>query len=986
MKKLLIWIIILTLVLNQALPGFLQNNVVYAGEAASGGGGLPERYDARELGLISPVKDQRNSNACWAHAAMSSVETAFKKAGLGTDFYDFSEGHLATNSSPLTDLQSGSTGYDAINYFSRLDGPVQDGRFKEDSPFYEFSIFRAGKNTTFSGIPLLRDVNKKQHMKFVGDMIVIKNKPEEIKRYIMEYGSVMSSYYQETDRLFGPVMTETVGHKSKVENAYHAVKKSRANHAVILVGWDDNIEIKEQLFSKKTVKGAYLVKNSWGTQLRGMDGYYWMSYSSFASDKNYVFTNVADRKENANVYMYDTYGTSSLSGVAVDNPQNIFLNIFARKTQNPEKVTDIPVSLYQVGEQEVDYKVYLGQSNDENREWINDESNFTLVSTDKSINRNGFYTIALRDEYILNQKYFAVKLVINRNGEETPTIGNGKEVNDYQHRSSYIYSSTSGKFVLKDSYNLSLRAITEEIVPTVEKVEITPAAAKIQKGEALPFTVAVIGQNNPSPEVLWAVKNNTDAKTVISPQGVLTLGADETAEKLTIVAKSAVDESKTAEASVDVIHYYAITIKVQGQGSAAANKQLAASGEAISLSYEPAEGYYFKGWQAADLEIANDSFAMPNKAVEITAVFGKMTALIELKPAAPIDSSAEEKAKQEQLQKEQEEKAKQEQLKKAQEEKTKQEQLKKEQEEKAKQEQLQREQEEKAEQEQSQKEQEEKVKQEQQKQEPEEKAEQEEPQKQPEEAEREQLAPALQPYVFPDLPEAEDTAQAAEIKADSSVAAQAETEMAVGKENSPEMAEAAKQQILASYADIAEDSPYIDAIQFVVSHHLMQGTGERTFSPAAKASRATVVQVLYHLINAPQVQAENSFADVKSGSWYEKPVVWAMQNRIAAGVEKNKFAPQQSITIEQLVMILHNFTKLRSGKPSPKMPTPQNANAFELQSYVDEKSLSPWAVNAIKWAVQNQILLTENGLLDPKAEISRGELAMILQKYEMLGK
>ena len=257
MKKLLIWIIILTLVLNQALPGFLQNNVVYAGEAASGGGGLPERYDARELGLISPVKDQRNSNACWAHAAMSSVETAFKKAGLGTDFYDFSEGHLATNSSPLTDLQSGSTGYDAINYFSRLDGPVQDGRFKEDSPFYEFSIFRAGKNTTFSGIPLLRDVNKKQHMKFVGDMIVIKNKPEEIKRYIMEYGSVMSSYYQETDRLFGPVMTETVGHKSKVENAYHAVKKSRANHAVILVGWDDNIEIKEQLFSKKTVKGAY---------------------------------------------------------------------------------------------------------------------------------------------------------------------------------------------------------------------------------------------------------------------------------------------------------------------------------------------------------------------------------------------------------------------------------------------------------------------------------------------------------------------------------------------------------------------------------------------------------------------------------------------------------------------------------------------------------------------------------------------------------
>ena len=915
MKKLLALMIVFTLVLNQGLPGFWQNNFVYAGEAASGGGGLPERYDARELGLVSPVKDQRNSNACWAHAAMSSVETAFKKAGLGTDFYDFSEGHLATNSSPLTDLQSGSTGYDAINYFSRLDGPVKDGKFREDSPFYEFSISRAGKKTTFSGIPLLRDVNKKYHMKFVGDMIVIKNNVEEMKRYIMEYGSVMSSYYQETDRLFGPVMSETVENKSRVENAYHATQPRRANHAVILVGWDDNIEIKESLYSNKKVKGAYLVKNSWGTKLRGMDGYYWISYSSFASDKNYVFTNVADRKENANVYMYDTYGTGSLSGVPVDNPQNIFLNVFARKTQNPEKVTDIPVSLYQVGEQEVDYKVYIGQSNNENREWINDENNFTLVSTDKSINRNGFYTIALLEEYILNQKYFAVKLVINRNGGETPTIGNGKEVNDHQHRSSYIYSSADGKFVRKDSYNLSLRAITEEIVPTVEKVEILPAAKNIQKGEAIQFAAAVTGKNNPSPEVLWEVKNNTDAKTVISSQGVLTVGEDEMAEKLTVVAKSVLDERKTAEVSINVMQDYVITVKIQGQGTAAASKQRAASGEAISLSYEAEAGHYFKAWQAEDLEITNHSFVMPKKDVEITAVFGKETGLIELTPADPIEEPSEETEPQEgqteeQKQKEQEEKAK------------------------------------------------------------------------PEQPQQEQSTAVLQPYVAPDSSESEDSGQAAEIKADSSLTAQAE--VAAGKEKTAEIAEeAAKQQLMESYDDIAKDSPYIAAIQFVLSHHLMQGTGQRTFSPAAKTSRAAVVQVLYNFMKTPQVQSENSFADVEPSSWYEKSVLWAMQNGIVAGVEKNKFAPQQSITMEQLIMILHNFTKFRLAETDPKAPLPQNLNAFEWQHYVDEKSISPWAVHALKWALQNQILPVENGLLDSKAEISREELAVILQKYMM---
>lgn len=328
----------------------------------------------------------------------------------------------------------------------------------------------------FDGIPLLRDVNQKKHMKFVGDMIVISNKTDEIKRYIMEYGSVMSSYYQETHRLFGPVMTETADNRSRVENAYHATSKRRANHAVILVGWDDNIEIKESLFSKKTVRGAYLVKNSWGTQLKGMDGYYWMSYSSFGSDKNYVFTNVSEKKENAHVYLYDIYGTSSLSGVTVDEPENIFLNIFERKTENPERITDIPISIYQVENQEVDYDIFIGQSNEEDRNWINQEENFTLVRTDKAINRNGFYTIKLLDEVTVSQKYFVVKLVLRRNGTKTPSIGNGKEVNDVKHNAMIGNQNHSFADVKKGSwYEKSvLWAMQSGVVSGTEKNRFSP--------------------------------------------------------------------------------------------------------------------------------------------------------------------------------------------------------------------------------------------------------------------------------------------------------------------------------------------------------------------------------------------------------------------------------------------------------------------------------------------------------------------------------
>lgn len=851
MKKKVALILALTF-LFQGMPVFMQKNDINASDSEVA---LPSRYDARELGLVSPVKNQGRSNACWAHAAMSSVETAFKKAGYNTeDFYDFSEGHLAVNSSPLTDLQSGSTGYDAINYFSRLDGPVKDGRYPEDSEFYEFSIARSGSGTLFDGIPLLRDVNQKKHMKFVGDMIVISNKTDEIKRYIMEYGSVMSSYYQETHRLFGPVMTETADNRSRVENAYHATSKRRANHAVILVGWDDNIEIKESLFSKKTVRGAYLVKNSWGTQLKGMDGYYWMSYSSFGSDKNYVFTNVSEKKENAHVYLYDTYGTSSLSGVTVDEPENIFLNLFERKTENPERITDIPLSIYQVENQEVDYDIYIGQSNEEDRNWINQEENFTLVRTDKAINRNGFYTIKLLDEVTVSQKYFAVKLVLRRNGTKTPSIGNGKEVNDVKHNASYIFNHEKGKFDLESSYNLSLRAITEEMVPS-------------------PLENQIVEEN---PEI---VEENTP-KSEESPAT-----EKESMPKLEESSETAVESGKTEEENPETTEE---SVETPKEGVTTSEEETS-TGEQTEIT---------ENVQVVAEEEKAENVQENDNSNEVTE--DNLSTSLSVQDSAEQESSDTERAE----------------------------------------------------------------------------------------------LNADTPLI-PFIPVNEETQSDEENQEQVEVTQKPETLSSwetkktatadtVGKQTAEEAAAVKKmrEEITGSYKDIGEDSFYLDAIAFVVKNRFMQGTDKESFSPEAKTTRAAVVQVLYNYRKQPAIPAKHSFLDVAQGSWYEKAVVWAWQSGLVSGMGKQKFAPEQNITTEQLAVILHHFDQLQE-KEKHKSSLPKGKTDLSWQDYWDEKAISPWAVDAMKWLLEHNLLPNDKEKVNPKAEISRGELAVILQKYVM---
>ena len=53
---------------------------------------LPAKWDARDYGWITPVKDQGSVGACWAFAVNAVIETQLRKSGKGT--WDLSEKNM----------------------------------------------------------------------------------------------------------------------------------------------------------------------------------------------------------------------------------------------------------------------------------------------------------------------------------------------------------------------------------------------------------------------------------------------------------------------------------------------------------------------------------------------------------------------------------------------------------------------------------------------------------------------------------------------------------------------------------------------------------------------------------------------------------------------------------------------------------------------------------------------------------------------------
>ena len=183
---------------------------------------------------------------------------------------------------------------------------------------------------------------------------------------------------------------------------------------------------------------------------------------------------------------------------------------------------------------------------------------------------------------------------------------------------------------------------------------------------------------------------------------------------------------------------------------------------------------------------------------------------------------------------------------------------------------------------------------------------------------------------------------------------------------------ASKPEVKLPFTDVSTSDWFYDDVAFVYKNGLFSGTDSRSFSPNASMTRAMLVTVLYRLEGEPTVTGRSSFTDVRSGTYYEKAVIWAAANGIVTGTDSTSFSPDAKVTREQLAAILYRYAQYR------KLDTDASA---KLNSFTDADSVSAYASEALGWAVSEGLINGASGKLMPKGDATRAQVAAILHRF-----
>lgn len=177
------------------------------------------------------------------------------------------------------------------------------------------------------------------------------------------------------------------------------------------------------------------------------------------------------------------------------------------------------------------------------------------------------------------------------------------------------------------------------------------------------------------------------------------------------------------------------------------------------------------------------------------------------------------------------------------------------------------------------------------------------------------------------------------------------------------------------FTDVTESDWFFGDVLYAFRNRLLLGLTDSTFGPNELLTRAMLVTILWRAEGKPQVNYIMPFADVNPESYYAEAVRWAASEGIVKGVSDTGFAPNSSITREQIAAIIHRYAKYKGYDIS----SGENTN---ILSYIDYEDISEYAIPAIQYAAALEIMKGKTDTtINPSDNATRAEAAAILHRF-----
>ena len=411
---------------------------------------FPVSFDLRSLGRVTPVRDQEMAGTCWAHAALASIESNILTQG--GDALSLSPQHLSwyvykaptpfTSTQQYYDndpaqpyapnqnvFQQGGWDWQAVAALARWVGPVAE----DECPYGPFpgspaeispdrlptgneAVLRHLQNAYYLGGPYsslgLQQFDLPAHEAFVEN---VKTALQTCGGVVLVYDALARYMNASKDAFYHPAGQGTL----------------EANHAVLLVGWDDAYPKENMLVSgddgagyMPPADGAWIFKNSWGTDV-GDAGYYRISYYSGVLWSGTAYVTEATANYEA-VYDHDPLGWVNGHGYPGSDTAS-FANVFTAGTPSSQlrkaaergaTAESLKAVSFYAGAPDTEYaiRVYRGGS-------TGDPASGTLVSGPQAgvLDAPGYHTIALDNAPTLSAgERFTVVVRLRTPGHQYP--------------------------------------------------------------------------------------------------------------------------------------------------------------------------------------------------------------------------------------------------------------------------------------------------------------------------------------------------------------------------------------------------------------------------------------------------------------------------------------------------------------------------------------------------------------------------------------